>query len=58
MTEPPESSVPNPPVAPVATVKTPEQIAKVERTRRLASALRDNLRRRKAVRPGTGRPDN
>ncbi|WP_396593761.1 hypothetical protein [Brevundimonas sp. R86498] len=58
MTEPPESSVPNPPVPPVAPAKTPEQIAKVERTRRLASALRDNLRRRKAVKPGAGRQDN
>jgi hypothetical protein len=58
MTEPPESTVPAAPADPVAVVKTPEQVAKAERTRRLASALRDNLRRRKAVRPATGRSEN
>ena len=37
---------------------TPEQIAKSARTHRLAAALRDNLRRRKAAKPVVKRPGN
>lgn len=43
-----------PPVAP----RTAEQIAKTERTVRLAKALRDNLRRRKVIQPNRGKPGN
>ena len=53
MTETPES----PTLEIAAPAPTPEQVAKAARARRLASALRDNLRRRKArhltpLRPG------
>ncbi len=53
MTQTPES----PTTEIAAPALTPEQIAKAARARRLASALRDNLRRRKArhlipLRPG------
>ena len=58
MTEPPESSIPAPVEAATPGPRTAEQIAKAERTVRLARALRDNLRRRKAVQPGTGRSEN
>ena len=54
MTETPESPTAETP----APVRTPEQIAKVARTRRLASALRDNLRRRKAAHPAPAKPGN
>ncbi|MES2861892.1 MAG: hypothetical protein V4701_10490 [Pseudomonadota bacterium] len=57
MTEPPESSVPAVPIVSAAP-RTPEQIAKAERANRLAKALRDNLRRRKAVQPKRDKPGN
>ena len=52
MTEPPET----PAVETLAAPKppSPEQVAKAERAKRLAQALRDNLRRRKAPRTGAG----
>ncbi|WP_171981837.1 hypothetical protein [Brevundimonas sp. LM2] len=51
MTKPPESIISEPMLPEAVAAKTPEQIAKGERAVRLAKALRDNLRRRKAVRP-------
>ncbi|ADL01558.1 hypothetical protein MMB232_02128 [Brevundimonas subvibrioides] len=51
MTKPPETTPAAAEAAPSETARTPEQIAKSERAHRLAKALRDNLRRRKAVRP-------
>jgi hypothetical protein len=49
MTEPPETpdATPTPPPEP----RSPEQQAKADRAIRLAKALRDNLRRRKAPKP-------
>ena len=58
MTEPPESSILAPVEAATPAPRTAEQIAKAERTVRLARALRDNLRRRKAVQPKRDRPGN
>jgi hypothetical protein len=58
MTEPPEIPASAPAEAVVPVPRTPEQIAKAERTARLAKALRDNLRRRKAVRPKRDNPGN
>lgn len=58
MTEPPESSTPMPADTTAPAPRTAEQIAKAERTERLAKALRDNLRRRKAVQPKRDRPGN
>ncbi|WP_169738139.1 hypothetical protein [Brevundimonas bacteroides] len=49
MTEPPETPAAEP--TPVPKAKTPEQQAKADRAARLAKALRDNLRRRKAPKP-------
>ena len=49
MTEPPETPAAEPTLAPKP--KTPEQQAKADRAARLAKALRDNLRRRKAAKP-------
>ena len=50
---------PDPPVdGPVVKAMTPEQVAKAERATRLAKALRDNLRRRKAVQPKRDKPGN
>jgi hypothetical protein len=54
---PPVPDVPGPEI-PSAAPRTAEQIAKAERTARLAKALRDNLRRRKAIQPARGRPGN
>jgi len=51
MTEPPETTPAAVDAKPAASVETPEQVAKSERANRLAKALRDNLKRRKAVRP-------
>ena len=58
MTEPPESATP-----PTAETATPPalnevQAARAERTARLAKALRDNLRRRKAVQPRRDKSGN
>jgi hypothetical protein len=58
MTEPPETPTPAPATPNPAVARTPEQIAKTERTTRLAKALRDNLRRRKAVQPKRDKPGN
>lgn len=58
MTEPPESPVPATSAVAPSPPKTPEQIAKAARAGRLAQALRDNLRRRKAVLPKRDRPEN
>ena len=58
MTEPPETPTPVPAETTVATPRTAEQIARAERTVRLAKALRDNLRRRKAVQPKRDKPGN
>jgi len=58
MTDPPESPAPAPVTTAPVPPRTPEQIAKAERANRLAKALRDNLRRRKAVLPGRDRPGN
>ena len=58
MTEPPESSTPAPAETTSPAPRTAEQIAKAERTVRLAKALRDNLRRRKAVAPKRVKPEN
>lgn len=38
--------------------QTPESKAKAERAARLAAALRDNLKRRKAARPSPDRKSN
>ena len=51
MTKPPESIASEAPPTAAVVAKSPEQIAKSERAIRLAKALRENLRRRKAVRP-------
>jgi len=51
MTKPPETIPADAPAPAPKGAKTPEQIAKSERANRLAKALRENLRRRKAVRP-------
>ena len=58
MTEPPETPTPAPAETTAATPRTAEQIARAERTGRLAKALRDNLRRRKAVQPRRDKPGN
>ena len=58
MTEPPETPTPAPAETPAVAPRTAEQIAKAERTVRLAKALRDNLRRRKAVAPKRAKPEN
>ncbi|WP_298159897.1 hypothetical protein [Brevundimonas sp.] len=58
MTEPPESSTPAPAEATPPAARTSADIERAERTARLARALRDNLRRRKAVQPKRDRPGN
>ena len=58
MTEPPESTTPAPGETTPPAPRTAAQTAKAERTVRLAMALRDNLRRRKAVLPKRDRPGN
>ena len=58
MTEPPDASTPAPVATPPSPPRTAEQIAKAQRTARLARALRDNLRRRKAVQPKRDNPGN
>ncbi len=58
MTEPTDVPPPAPAETTPPAPRTAEQIAKAERTVRLARALRDNLRRRKAVEPKRDRPDN
>ena len=58
MTEPPESPASPPVTASPEPPRSPEQVARAERASRLAKALRDNLRRRKAVQPGRDRPQN
>ena len=58
MTKPPETPTPAPAETTAPAPRTAEQIAKAERTTRLAKALRDNLRRRKAVAPKRERPGN
>lgn len=58
MTEPTDVPPPAPTEAAAQTPRTAEQIAKAERTVRLAKALRDNLRRRKAIQPKRDRPGN
>ena len=58
MTEPPEVPTPAPAEETPPAARTAEQIARAERTVRLAAALRDNLRRRKAVRPKRDKPGN
>ena len=63
MSKTPESPTPatpeNPGVeAPPVAPRSAEQIAKAERTARLAKALRENLRRRKAVQPKRDKPGN
>jgi hypothetical protein len=58
MTEPPESSTPAPAETTPPALRTPAEIERAERTVRLARALRDNLRRRKAVQPKRDRPGN
>ncbi|MBU1346207.1 MAG: hypothetical protein KKA16_04560 [Alphaproteobacteria bacterium] len=58
MTEPPESSTPAAAAQTPQAQRSPEQIAKAERANRLAKALRDNLRRRKAVQPARDKPGN
>lgn len=57
MTEPPDSAAPQSPSA-GPEPRTSEQIARAERAARLAKALRDNLRRRKAVQPKRDKPGN
>ncbi len=47
-----------PPDVVAAPAKTPEQVAKANRALRLASALRDNLRRRKVAAPARAKPRN
>ena len=47
-----------PPAAKSDSAPTQEQVAKTARTHRLAAALRDNLRRRKAAKPAVKRPGN
>jgi len=51
MTKPPETTPAAGEAVPFMSVRTAEQIAKTDRAHRLAKALRDNLRRRKAARP-------
>ena len=58
MTEPPESSIPAPVETTAPAPRSSGQIAKAERTARLARALRDNLRRRKVVQPKRDKPGN
>ncbi|WP_426034927.1 hypothetical protein [Brevundimonas sp. DC300-4] len=58
MTKPPESSTPTSADATPPALRTPAEIERAERTVRLARALRDNLRRRKAVQPKRDRPEN
>lgn len=47
-----------PPDIPAIPARTPEQDAKADRALRLASALRDNLRRRKVAAPVRVKPRN
>ena len=58
MTEP--TDLPTPPDDEAEAVRTPtaEQVARSERAVRLAKALRDNLKRRKAARPKRDKPGN
>ena len=58
MTEP--TDVPTPPAdeAEAVQTRTAEQVARSERAARLAKALRDNLKRRKAARPKRDKPGN
>ncbi len=58
MTEPPDTSTPAPAEATPPAPRTAAEIERAERTVRLAKALRDNLRRRKAVQPKRDRPGN
>ena len=58
MTEPPETPTPVPVETATPAPRTAGEIAKAERTVRLAKALRDNLRRRKAGPASRTRPDN
>ena len=58
MTEPPETPTPAPAEAMPPAPRTAEEIGRAERTVRLARALRDNLRRRKAGPAKRDRPGN
>ncbi len=58
MTEPPETPTPAPAGTMPPAPRTAEEMARAERTVRLAKALRENLRRRKAGPPSRVRPDN
>ena len=58
MTEPPETPTPAPAGTMPPAPRTAEETARAERTVRLAKALRENLRRRKAGPPSRVRPDN
>jgi len=58
MTEPPETPTPAPAGTMPPAPRTAEEMARAERTVRLAKALRDNLRRRKAMQPKRDEPRN
>jgi hypothetical protein len=58
MTEPTDVPPPETPEAATPPALNEVQAARVERTARLAKALRDNLRRRKAVQPKRDKPGN
>ncbi len=58
MTEPSDAPTPAAADQTPGPQRSPEQIAKAERANRLAKALRDNLRRRKAVQPARDKPGN
>ena len=57
MTEPTDVPPSETPEAAAPPALNEVQAARVERTARLAKALRDNLRRRKIARPTASRPD-
>ena len=58
MTEPTDVPPSETPEAAASPALNEVQAARVERTARLAKALRDNLRRRKAVQPKRDKPGN
>ncbi len=58
MTEPTDVPPSETPETTPAPVLNEVQAARAERATRLAKALRDNLRRRKAVRPKRDKPGN
>ena len=58
MTEPTDAPTPPAAEAETADARTADQIARSERAVRLAKALRENLKRRKAARPKRDKAGN